>query len=159
MSSINCQHIWHHQDRRRPMTEDNLRQKTTFHGRRPLTEDDLWRKTTFDGRRPLTEDDLWRKTTFDGRQPLIKYDLWRKMTFDRRQPLTDDDLWRKMTFDRVHSMLHENNVYDSSPWQLQHNWPQIGNPISCQNRKKNFMWWKKCTRHHVYACVLERWHF
>jgi len=40
-----------------------------------------------------------------------------------------------MTFDRVYSILPENNVYDSSPWQPQHNWPQTGNPVSCLNRK------------------------
>ena len=27
------------------------------------------------------------------------------------------------------------NVDDSSPWQLQHNWPQTRDPISCLNRK------------------------
>ena len=76
-----------------------------------------WR-TTSDGRRPLTEDDLWRKTTFDARQPLTEYNL----------------RW-KTTFERVYSILPEKNVYDPSPWQSQHNWPQTGNPISCLNRK------------------------
>ena len=58
-----------------------------------------------------------------------------KMTFDGRRPLTEDDLWRKTTFDSVYSILPEKNVYNSSPWQSQHNWPQTGNSISCLNRK------------------------
>ena len=68
-------------------------------------EDDLWWKTTFDGRRPSTEDDLWQKTIF------TEDDLW------RRQPLTEDDL------QYGYSILPEKNIFDSSPWQLQHNWP------------------------------------
>ena len=83
---------------------------------------------------------------FCRRQPLTEDDLWRKMTFDGRWPLADDDLGQRMTFDRVYSILPENNVYDSSSWQPQHNWPQTGNPISCLSRKQNFWWLKKCTR-------------
>ena len=139
-------------DGRQPLTEDNFWQKTTFDGRRLLMEDDLWRKMTFNGRRPLMEDDLWQKTTFDGRRALMEDDFWRKTTFDRRRPLTEYNLWWKSTFDRVYSILPETNVYDSSPWQPRHNWPQTGNPISYINRRKNFTRWKKCKRHH--ACAL-----
>ena len=127
--------------------------KTTSDGRRPLTEDNL------SGRRSLTEDDLWQKTTFDRRRPLTEDDLWRRRTYDGRRPLTEDDLQWKTTFDRVYSILPEKNVFDSSPWQPQHNWPQTGNPISCLNRKKNFPWWKKWTRHHTCASVQKRRHF
>ena len=91
--------------------------------------------TTFDGRRLLTEDELWRKTTFNRRRPLTKDDLWRKMTPDGRRLLTQDDFWWKTTFDRVYCILPEKHVFDSSPWQPQHNWRQTGNPISCPNRK------------------------
>ena len=84
----------------------------------PLMEDNLWLKTTFNRRRPSMEDDLWQKTTFDGRRPLM-----------------EDDLCRKTTFDRLYRVLPEKNVYDSSPWQSQHNWAQTGNPISGLNRK------------------------
>ena len=72
-------------------------------GLKPKNENDLWRKITFDERRHLAEDDLWQKTTYGGRQP--------------------DDLWWKTIFNRVYSILPEKNVYDSSPWQPQHNWP------------------------------------
>ena len=116
-----------------------------------------WQKMTFDGRQPLTEDDLWLKTTFYRRQPLMEDDLWWKRTFDGIGPLTEDNLQWKTTFDRVFSISPEKNVYDSSPWLPQHNWLQTGNPISCLNRKKNFMWWKKCMRHR--ACVHKRRHF
>ena len=61
-----------------------------------------------------------------------------KMTFEGRRPLTEDDFWRKTTFDGRHLWRNTTtwkNVYDSSPWQPQHNWPQTGNPISCLNRK------------------------
>ena len=109
----------------------------------PLTEDNLWQKMTFDGRRPLMEDDIWRKTTFDGRQPWSEDDIW------QRRPSTEEDLQCKTTFDRVYSLLPKINVYDSSSWQLQHNRLQSGNPISCQNQKKNLTWWKKCIRHHA----------
>ena len=154
-------------DGRWPLMEDDLWWKTTFYGRWPLSKDDLWGKMTFDGRQPLTEDDLWGKTTFDGRRPLTEDDLWQKTTFDRRRPLTEDDLWRKTTFNKrrpsirciIYSILPEKNVYNSSPWQPQHNWPQTGNPISCLSRKKNFTWWKKCMWHHSCACVQKKRHF
>ena len=58
-----------------------------------------------------------------------------KTNLDGRGPFTEDDLRWKTTFDRVFSILPEKDVYDSSPWQPQHNWPQTGNPISCLNRK------------------------
>ena len=119
-------------------------------------EVDLWRKMTFDGRWPSTEDNLRRKTTFDERRPLTEDNLWWKTTFDGRRPLTEDDLQWKTTFDRVYSILPEKNVFDSSSWQLQHSWTQIGNPISCLSRKKNFMWWKKCMRHYTCTCVKKR---
>ena len=35
----------------------------------------------------------------------------------------EEDLCQKTTFDRVCSILPETNIYDSSPWQPQHNWP------------------------------------
>ena len=139
--------------------DDTLWRKTTFDERRHLTEDGIWRKTTFDRIRPLTEDDLLRKTTFDGRRHLREDNIWRKTTFDRRRPLTEDDLWQKTTFDRVYSILPEKYVYDSSPWRPQHNWSHTGNPISSLSRKKNFTWWKKCTRHYACAGVQKRRHF
>ena len=144
---------WISFDGKRPLTKDNLWQKTTFDGRRPLTEDNLWWKTTLDGGHPLTVDDLYRKTTFDRRRPLIEDDLWRKTTLDRRwplteddlsrkttfdgrQPLTEDDLWRKTTFDGRQPLIYYlKKIYNSSPWQPKHYWPQIGNLISCLNRK------------------------
>ena len=144
--------------------KDDLWKKTTFDGRRPLTEDDLWRKTTL-GRWPLTEDNLWWKTTFNGRRPLMKDDLRWKTTFDGRRPLTEEDLWRKMTFNGRRPLIGcivyylEKMFFDTSPWQPQHIWPQIRNPISCLNRKKNFTWWKKCTQYHACACVQKRRHF
>jgi len=101
----------------------------------PKEEDDLRRKTTFDKRQPLTEDDFWWKTIFDERWPLTEDELWWKMTFDGKRPLTEYNLRWKTTFDRVYSILPEKNVYDYSPWQPQHNWPQTGNPISWLNRK------------------------
>ena len=61
--------------------------------------------------------------------------IWRRTTLDKRRPLMEDVLRWKTTFDRVYSILPEKNVYNSSPWQPQHNWPQTGNLISCLNRK------------------------
>jgi len=112
-----------------------------------LMEDNLSGRMTFKGGRPLAEDNLWRKTIFDGRRPLREDKLWWKRTFERRLPLMEDNLCRKTTFDSVYSILPEKNVYDSSPWQSQHNWPQTGNSICCLKWKYNFTWWKKCTRH------------
>ena len=98
------------------------------------------------------EDDLWWKTTSDGRRPPMEENpLW-KTTFNGRWPLMEDDLWWK------YHILPESNVENSSPWQLQHNWPQTRNPISCLNRKEYFTWWKKCTRHYTSILVHKRGH-
>ena len=83
----------------------------------------------------LTEDDLQQKTTFDGGWSLTEDNLWQKGIRDGRRLLTQDNFWWKTTLDRVYSILPEKHVFDSTPWQPQHNWPQTGNPISCPNRK------------------------
>ena len=52
-----------------------LWRRTTYDRKRPLTEDDLKRKTTLNGRQPLMGDYLWQKITFDEGQPLLENDL------------------------------------------------------------------------------------
>ena len=88
-------------DERRPLTEDDLWQKTTFDEGRPLTEDDLWQMTTFDGRRHSSEDDLWQKMTF------VDENLWEKTTKSGRRTLAEDDLLQKTTLAHTPHQIYD----------------------------------------------------